>query len=210
MIGLMKKDLFVADKSGRLLLVMAVAFSMIPSMGNFGATYAMMLALMMPLTSIAYDERCKWDKYAAMLPYTPGQLVWSKYLLAYFYTVLGGGIIVLGTLLRGLATGAVDWEMTMQLTVMMGVAMLFVMALGLPVIYRFGSEKGRFVMIVIMGLGVGAALGLMGVFGELPELPSLPLPAIAAVIAVLVVVATYVSFRASVYFYKKRQNGAYD
>ena len=210
MIGLMKKDLFVADKSGRLLLVMAVAFSMIPSMGNFGATYAMMLALMMPLTSIAYDERCKWDKYAAMLPYTPGQLVWSKYLLAYFYTVLGGGIIVLGTLLRGLATGAVDWEMTMQLTVIMGVAMLFVMALGLPVIYRFGSEKGRFVMIVIMGLGVGAALGLMGVFGELPELPSLPLPAIAAVIAVLVVVATYVSFRASVYFYKKRQNGAYD
>ena len=45
MIGLMRKDLFVADKSGRLLLVMAVAFSMIPSMGNFGATYAMMLAM---------------------------------------------------------------------------------------------------------------------------------------------------------------------
>ena len=210
MIGLMRKDLFVADKSGRLLLVMAVAFSMIPSMGNFGATYAMMLALMMPLTSIAYDERSKWDKYAAMLPYTPGQIVWSKYLLAYFYTVLGGGIIVLGTLLRGIATGSVDWETTMQLTVMMGVAMLFVMALGLPVIYRFGSEKGRFVMIVIMGLGVGAALGLMGVFGELPELPRLPLPAVAAVIAVLVVAATYASFRASVHFYKKRQNGAYD
>ena len=210
MIGLMRKDLFVADKSGRLLLVMAVEFSMIPSMGNFGATYAMMLALMMPLTSIAYDERSKWDKYAAMLPYTPGQIVWSKYLLAYFYTVLGGGIIVLGTLLRGIATGSVDWETTMQLTVMMGVAMLFVMALGLPVIYRFGSEKGRFVMIVIMGLGVGAALGLMGVFGELPELPRLPLPAVAAVIAVLVVAATYASFRASVHFYKKRQNGAYD
>ena len=210
MIGLMKKDLFVADKSGRLLLVMAVAFSMIPSMGNFGATYAMMLALMMPLTSIAYDERCKWDKYAAMLPYTPGQIVWSKYLLAYFYTVLGGGIIVLGTLLRGIVTESVDWELTAQLTVMMGVAMLFVMALGLPVIYRFGSEKGRFVMIVIMGLGVGVALGLMGVFGELPELPSLPLPAVAAIVAALVVAATYASFRASVHFYKKRQNGAYD
>ena len=210
MIGLMKKDLFVADKSGRLLLVMAVVFSAIPSMGNFGATYAMVLALMMPLTSIAYDERCKWDKYAAMLPYTPGQIVWSKYLLAYFYTVLGGGIIVLGTLLRGIVTESVDWELTAQLTVMMGVAMLFVMALGLPVIYRFGSEKGRFVMIVIMGLGVGVALGLMGVFGELPELPRLPLPAVAAIVAALVVSATYVSFRASVHFYKKRQNGAYD
>ena len=209
MIGLLRKDLFVADKSGRMLLVLAVVFSMIPSMGSFGATYAMMLALMMPLTSIAYDERCKWDKYAAMLPYTPGQIVWSKYLLAYFYTVLGGGIIVLGTLLRGIVTESVDWELTAQLAVMMGVAMLFVMALGLPVIYRFGSEKGRFVMIVIMGVGVGAALGLMGVFGELPELPSLPLPAVAAIVAALVVAATYASFRASVHFYKKRQNGAY-
>lgn len=210
MIGLLKKDLFVADKSGRLLLVMAVVFSMIPSMGSFGATYAMMLALMMPLTSIAYDERCKWDKYAAMLPYTPGQLVWSKYLLAYFYTVLGGGIIVLGTFLRGFITASVDWKETMQLTTLMGVVMLFVMALGLPVIYRFGSEKGRFMMIVIMGVGVGAALGLMGIFGEVPKLPSLPLPVVAAALAALVVAATYVSFRASVYFYKKRQNGAYD
>ena len=201
MIGLLKKDLFVADKSGRLLLVMAVIFSMIPSMGNFGSTYAMMLALMMPLTSIAYDERCKWDKYAAMLPYTPGQIVWSKYLLAYFYTVLGGGIIVLGTLLRGIVTESVDWELTVQLTVMMGVAMLFVMALGLPVIYRFGSE---------MGVGVGVALGLMGFFGELPELPGLPLPVMIAILAALAVAATYASFRASVHFYKKRQNGAYD
>ena len=210
MIGLLKKDLFVADKSGRLLLVMAVIFSMIPSMGNFGATYAMMLALMMPLTSIAYDERCKWDKYAAMLPYTPGQIVWSKYLLAYFYTVLGGSIIVLGTFLRGMTTGAMDWGLTMELTVMMGVAMLFVMALGMPVIYRFGSEKGRFVMIVIMGIGTGIALGLMGAFGEVPELPKLPLPVAVGIIAAVAVGATYASFRLSVHFYKKRQNGEYD
>ncbi|MBD5160451.1 MAG: ABC-2 transporter permease [Oscillibacter sp.] len=210
MIGLLRKDLFVADKSGRMLLVLAVVFSVVPGMGSFGSTYAMMLALMMPMTSIAYDERSKWDKYAAMLPYTPGQLVWSKYLLAYFYTVLGGGIIVLGTLLRGFTTGTVDWKETMELAALMGVVMLFVMALGLPVIYRFGSEKGRFMMIVIMGVGVGAALGIFGVFGELPELPRLPLPAAAAVLAALVAAATYASFRLSVYFYKRRQNGAYD
>ena len=213
MIGLMRKDLFVADKSGRMLLVMAVIFSMIPSMGSFGATYAMMLALMMPLTSIAYDERCKWDKYAAMLPYTPGQIVWSKYLLSYFYTLLGGGIIVLGTFLRGVTTGAADWKETAELAVLMGVVMLFIMAVGLPVIYRFGSEKGRLAMIVVMGFGVGVAFGIINVLKKLPELPklpSLPLPVIAAVVAVLVVAATYASFRTSVHFYKKRQNGAYD
>ena len=88
MIGLLKKDLFVADKSGRLLLVLALVFSAVPSMSAFGNTYAMMLAAMMPMNSIAYDERCKWDRYAAMLPYRVSQLVWSKYLLAYLYTCL--------------------------------------------------------------------------------------------------------------------------
>ena len=210
MIGLLRKDLFVADKSGRLLLVLALVFSVVPGMGSFGSTYAVMLALMMPLTSIAYDERSKWDKYAAMLPYTPGQIVWSKYLLAYFYTVLGGGIIVLGTFLRGLTTGSADWKETMEMTVLMGVAMLFVMAVGLPVIYRFGSEKGRLAMFVVMGVGVGVALGIVGVLPELPKLPTLPLPVTAAVIAVLVAAATLGSFRASVHFYKNRQNGLYD
>ena len=210
MIGLMRKDLFVADKSGRLLLVLALVFSVVPGMGSFGSTYAVMLALMMPMTSIAYDERCKWDKYAAMLPYTPGQIVWSKYLLAYFYTVLGGGIIVLGTFLRGITTGSADWRETMEMAVLMGVIMLFVMALGLPVIYRFGSERGRLAMFVIMGVGVGAALGIVSVLPELPKLPSLPLPVVAVILAALVVAATYTSFRVSVHFYKKRQNGAYD
>lgn len=210
MTGLLKKDLYVAGKSGRLLLVLALVFSMVPSLGAFGSTYAVMLAVMMPLNSIAYDERCKWDRYAAMLPYRTGQLVWSKYLLSYLYTLLGGGIIVLGAFLRGVTTGAADWKETAETSVMLAVVMLFITALGLPLLYRFGSEKGRLAMILCMGVGVGAAMGLMGIFGELPELPELPLPVLAAGIAVLAVGATYASFRLSVYFYRKRQNGAYD
>ena len=92
---------------------------------------------------------------------------------------------------------------------LLGIVMLFVLDLGLPIIYRFGSEKGRYMMLVVMGMGVGAALGIMGILGELPNLPSLPLPAAAALVAALVIAATYGSFHLSVHFYKKRQNGAY-
>lgn len=205
MIGLMKKDLYVADKTGRLLLVLALAFSLVPSMRSFGCTYAMMLALMIPLNAIAYDERCKWDRYAAMLPYRPEQIVWSKYLLAYFFTLLGGAIIVASAAIQ-----RADWRETLEMTAMLGASMLFVTALGLPALYRFGSEKGRYVMILVMGAGVGAALGLMGIFGELPALPPIPLPAVILALAALAALATYASFRVSVRFYKKRQNGAYN
>ena len=209
MSGLLRKDLYVADKSGRLLLVLALVFSMVPSLGAFGSTYAMMMAIMMPLSSIAYDERCKWDRYAAMLPYRTGQLVWSKYLLSYFYTLLGGGIIVLGAFLRGVTTGAADWKETAETSLMLAVVMLFITALGLPMLYRFGSEKGRLAMILCMGVGVGAAMGLMGIFGELPKLPELSLPVMIVVVVALAAGATWLSFRMSVHFYKKRQNGAY-
>lgn len=211
MIGLLKKDLFVSDKSGRLLLVLAGVFSVLPRMSMFGTTYAMMLTVMMPMYAIAYDERSKWDKYAAMLPYTPGQLVGCKYLLACLYIFLGLGVLTLGTFLRGfIAAKEVDWGETMQLAAMMGVVMPFVLALSLPVLFRFGAEKGRFVMIVIMGVCVGVALGLMGIFGDLPKLPKLPLPAAAALVAALLIATVCVSFRASIHFYKNRQNGKYD
>lgn len=210
MIGLLKKDLYVADRSARLLLILALLFSLIPSMGAFGSTYAMMLALMMPITTLAYDERCKWDRYAAMLPYSPEQLVWSKYLLAYIFTLVAGAIIVLGSLLRGVKTGAVDWMETAEMSVMLGVAILFVTALGLPVLFRFGTEKGRLITILIMGVGVGIVLGLRGIFGEVPQLPEIPLPAVITGVAVLAVGITYGSFRISVYFYRKRQRGAYN
>ena len=208
--GLIRKDLYVADRTGRLLMILALVLSLVPSMGSFGSTYAMMMALMIPLNAIAYDEKCKWDRYAAMLPYKVGQLVWSKYLLSYLYTLLGGSIIVLGAFLRGMTTGAVDWKETAEMSVLLAVVMLFITALGLPMLYRFGSEKGRLAMILCMGAGVGAAMGLMGIFGELPKLPELPMPLVIAGVAVLAAGATWLSFRLSVHFYRKRQNGAYN
>ena len=93
---------------------------------------------------------------------------------------------------------------------MLALVMLFITALGLPVLYRFGSEKGRLAMILCMGASVGAAMGLLGIFGELPEFPELPLPVVMVGVAVLAVVVTGVSVRLSVHFYRKRQNGAYD
>lgn len=208
--GLIRKDLYVADRTGRLLMILALVLSLVPSMGSFGSTYAMMMALMIPLNAIAYDEKCKWDRYAAMLPYRIGQLVWSKYLLSYLYTLLGGSIIVLGAFLRGVTTGAADWKETAEMSVLLAVVMLFITALGLPMLYRFGSEKGRLAMILCMGAGVGAAMGLMGIFGELPKMPELPMPLVIAGVAVLAAGATWLSFRLSVHFYRKRQNGAYN
>lgn len=210
MIGLLRKDLFVADKSSRLLLVLAVLFSAAPNLGAFGNTYALMMAIMLPLNSIAYDERCKWDRYAAMLPYRASQIVWSKYVLSGMYTLLGEAIILCGALIRNIIKpGSVDWPDTLMTAALLGVVMLLIIAIALPAIYRFGSEKGRLVMFLVMGAAVGIAGVVIGaVLGEL-EITLPPVQVLAAAGAAIVVAAVFFSFRLSVRFYKKRLNGDY-
>ena len=179
-------------------------------MSNFGTTYAIMMAMSIPLNSIAYDEKSKWDRYAAMLPYKPGQLVWTKYLLAYLFTVLAEAIVLLGSVIRGRISHEPSTpEDLLSFSVLLLGVMPVMIAAVLPPLYRFGSEKGRLVMLVFMGIGVGITLGLAGIFGEV-NLPQLPLAAAVPLFVLVVVAATYVSFRLSVYFYRKRQNGAYN
>lgn len=213
MIGLLKKDLYVADRSSRLLLVLALVFCLAPGFGTLGGTYAMMMAFMLPMNSIAYDERCKWDRYAAMLPYRPAQLVWSKYLLSGIYTLLGEAIILVGAAIRNIMDpGSVDWKSTLEINIMLALVMFLVVSITLPFLFRFGSEKGRLIMLVVMAFGVGTAVALTnGIFGD-RDLASLlpPVPVLAALGTALVAGGIYLSFRLSVHFYRKRQNGAYD
>ena len=210
MSGLLRKDLYVADKSARLLLVLALVFSMVPQLGAFGSTYAVMLAFMLPMNSIAYDERCKWDRYAAMLPYRPEQIVWSKYILSYTFTLLAECIIALGAAMRSQLSSSFDLREELQTGLLLVVAMLFVTALGLPALYRFGSEKGRLVIILVMGAGIGVALGIMNILEKIPGRPKMPFPALILLAVLLAAAVTFVSFRLSVRFYRKRQNGKYD
>lgn len=209
MIGLLRKDLYVADRSFRLMVVLALVFSLIPGMTSFGTTYAVVMAMTIPLNAVAYDEKSKWDRYAAMLPYKMGQLVWVKYLLSYLFTALAEVILVVCALVRERVSPTPSGvEDLLGFSILLMGVMPIVIAFALPALYRFGSEKGRLVMLVIMGVGIGIALGLAGIFGEI-DLPKLPTAVIVPLFVLLAAAVTYVSFRLSVYFYKKRQNGAY-
>ena len=188
-------------------------FCLAPGVESLGSTYAMMMAFMLPMNSIAYDERCKWDRYAAMLPCRPSQIVWCKYLLSGIYTLLGEVIILAGAAVRHIMKpGSVDWQSIFEINLMLALVMFLVISITLPFLFRFGSEKGRLIMLVVMAMGVGTAVASTNaIFGD-RDLVSLlpPVPVVVTRGAALVVGGIYVSFRLSVHFYRKRQNGAYD
>lgn len=217
MTALLRKDLYVADKQMRLVVVLALVFSVIPQMETFGATYALVLAFLLPISTITYDEKCRWDRYAAMLPYRPGQIVGSKYVLSLLSMVFAAAVILLGRAAQGLISGqAPDWPGALELMSALAAMVLIMTDLGIPLSYRFGVEKGRVVQMTLLIATAALVGGWFTIAGEeelmalLASLIALPAPLLIGGGAVLVAALTALSYRASVRFYRNRRSGLYN
>lgn len=154
--ALMQKDLYVLSRQMRFFLLVIVIFAVMP--GNSMTTFSVVYAAMMPYTALAYDERSKWDQIAAMMPYTDGDIVLSKYLLGYLFVAAAAGIGMAAKLITRADSGSV----------LMGLCVgLLMMALTLPMMFRFGVEKGRMFFILLMvGIAVGGASAVTGVMED--------------------------------------------
>ena len=158
--ALLLKDFLTLSRYLRMALLFVVIFACIP--GGSMAAYALVFAAMIPITALAYDEQSKWPRLAAMMPYTTRQLVASKYVLGYI--MLGGAILlsVVSTVVTLLVRGDVLDPASLSMLFILACAASLILAVIMPLILRFGVEKGRLVMLV----GVAAIVGVTFVLGE--------------------------------------------
>lgn len=190
--GLLLKDLYVLTGQMRFFMVLVLVFAVLPgySMSGFPIVYAAML----PYTSIAYDERAKWDQLAGMMPYSVRDIVGSKFMLGYLCV----GAVALVTLAARLLIPGGNGN-PLSLLTMVGIALLM-MAVTLPFMFRFGVERGRMIFTLIMVAVACGSMTAMQVFndsGELPRLLTLGVPLAAAA-------ANLISLPVSVGLYTRR------
>ena len=198
MSALILKDYYVIFRQMRIFLLLVLVFSCIP--GAFYSTFAVVYASMLPYTALAYDERSHWDQMAAMMPYSDRDLVLSKYVFGWLSTVAAAAAtFVLQTVLAAVWPGAEGPSVpVILLSVCVAVCILDI---TLPMMFRFGVEKARLAMFLIIFL-VCAGAGAISVidqsggpdFGFQMWAP----PAVA-------VVMTAVSVPLSVRFYGRRR-----
>jgi hypothetical protein len=156
--GLILKDLYVVIKQMKVLLLIVVLFTIL--LGSTFGVFLLLYCAMLPITTIAYDERAKWDKYAATMPYSRRDVVLSKYLLGLACMVVALILVFIGTLVYGVFTDAVFTggslvEMVIMLVSLFCVTLIF-MAINMPIIFKWGVEKGR--IIFIAGIAAFAAI----------------------------------------------------
>lgn len=197
MSALLLKDFYVMWKQTRVLLILILVFSCLP--GAFYPTFAVVYAAILPYTAMAYDERSKWGQLAAMLPYADRNIVLSKYLFGYLAIAVTAGIsmvIQTGlTLVWNQAADNLSPLSTIPLAMGVGVCVL---ALTLPLMFRFGVEKGRLVMFLLIFLVCGGTGAITSITSDIPNGGSylaLALPGVAVAAIVLTAISIPLSLR---------------
>ena len=197
--ALLLKDTYVIWKQMKIFLIIILVFSAIPS--GFNSAFAVIYAAMMPYTAIAYDERSKWDQMAAMMPYSPRDIVLGKYVFGWLCIAAA---MVLSALFQGLLSflGA---SLSLALLAMSALSGLCVLAITLPVMFRFGVEKGRLAMFLIIFLVCGTAGGISSItISEGSGAAFAVQNLLLLILLVAAVVLTAVSVPLSMRFYRER------
>lgn len=213
MLAMLRKDFYVMGKYTVTLLVfwalMAGMYALVPGVdGNMFYAIMPVMASSLTLNAIANDQVCRWDQFAAMTPLRPWQMVLEKYLLAYGLTALLG---ILSALAGWISTA--DWN---ALNLWMVVVMVFLSnTMGIPLVYRFGRQRGSTVLILIWGVTAAVVLGTAHWRRELLSMAFgwmeyVSFPVLMAGTAAGLLMISMVSVPLSIRFYARRQRGMYD
>ena len=196
--GLLLKDWYLTVKYLRMLLLISLLFAAMsvfsPENGFFRIYPAVMFA-MIPVSLYSYDDREKWTVYAQAFPVSRAQYVTGKYL----FGALGMAALVALLTVLYLISGAEGFGGAVTLSLVLGLGSASLM---LPVLFRFGAEKGRIAYLIFIGVicGGGVALSLAAPSEGGAAMPT-PSPALCAGMIVLYIL----SWRLSVALYQKRE-----
>ena len=144
--GLIIKDASVLTKKSKFVFLMILVFGAMPLNSFVGLS--VMYPAMLPITALAYDEQAKWDNLAAMMPYSIFDLAFSKYVLCYIITLCCAVVSFAVHNTVAFSVFSVEPVTVLELVVYICFA-LVIPALNIPLVLRFGVEKGRFAFIFI-------------------------------------------------------------
>lgn len=153
--GLLLKDFYTFKRYCRAHVVLVLAFGLYSAVAKgsaFFLFYPCIWAALVAMTLMAYEEREKWDLYAATLPYSKGQIVSSKYMVSLLFG-LATVIFVMGVQAAVLlAEGRFQGTILVNLLLTLLPAALLPTALFLPLIWKYGTEKGKIMFYGVIGV----------------------------------------------------------
>jgi len=200
--ALIIKDLLNLKGQYKIIIAIFVFYAMI-SFGSSDASFLFgmisVIMVLLTITSISYDERSKWDKYALTMPVNRQDIVISKYLLG---LILASVALVLNLIFTLLFSDLSTSESVAVPFALFGVSLLF-LALVLPPLFKYGVEKGRFIMMMIFFVPTGviiiaSKMGNISIGNDI--LNNLPY-----ILVISLIIAVGISIKASLRIYNNKE-----
>lgn len=217
------KALFVKDmrlvlrqQKATIFMFMAIVLIIIGAADNplFGILYTVFLLPSFLISTIAYDTFDNGMAYIMALPVSVKDYVLEKYIL-----IIGGSVLVnllstgLTAFIQMLKSGAMDIKELLVCALLAQCVIIVYSSVVLPVNMRYGTEKGR-IILIIMAVAIGALLGGSGTMLEARDEKALsffgvmyPFGVVGLLLsaAVICTVISLVSFAVCVKWMKKKE-----
>lgn len=203
--GLLIKDLLNLKKNfSTVIIIIALYFLFAFKSGDPSILTGMIVFLLatMSITSMAYDDLAKWDKFALAMPISRKKIVYSKYILSVLLSLVG---VVLSTAI-GYVVILLKGKMSIQdfllaSYIIFGVAIIF-SCIILPLVFKFGVEKSRLMMMAVFIIPVALAYALSGIGVPMPT--ENQFMTILKVSPLIILIILYLSSSISYNIYRKK------
>lgn len=204
--GLLIKEMYTIKKTIFAILLLGIFYIVMACINQDGFTLLVMMLLILPMfsvTSFYYDDMTKWDKYASALPLRRNQIVLSKYILSGLLMLLGIAYIVVSAAIVSIITNKnIFLQMIIPAALALTAGILFTSGM-MPLIYKFGVEKGR-IMMVVLAVVFGALIGGIASAGQF-EVIAQNITLIVTVAFAVSLILFWVSYNLSVKFYQRKE-----
>ncbi len=150
--GLLLKDFCILKKQMKLMVVFVIFYAIwavAAKMPTMMGTMVILLSIMMPISSMSYDEAGQWYRYAFSLPIPRRTLVLSKYVLGFLVSLGGLVVSAIGNIIiLALTNGENALESWLTIIGFLELGVIF-LSIIIPILFKYGVEKGRLLIVVI-------------------------------------------------------------
>lgn len=164
MSGLILKDLYNIRKQAIWYVAMIILFSVLSIvLKNAAFAYAIgiLVTISIPLAAIAYEEKDGWQKFAIASGMDIKTIVGEKIFLGVVFAIIGSVAYTIVVVIIGTEENRVT-ELIASICMQ-----LLMLAAVLPIVFRFGAEKGRTYMIAAVVVLLAVFIAVMPLSGRI-------------------------------------------
>lgn len=154
MLGLIKKDLFMIKGNLKTIGIIFIIFIGMGIFQNMNLAFIPgFISVVLFMSTFSYDEYNKWDSYAVTLPNGRKNVVSAKYITTLILLLISIVIAATLSIVVGIVRNTLSIEEIVGIMGGSTLAIILLVSIVYPIIFKFGNEKGRIAMFVIAFLG---------------------------------------------------------